>query len=999
MRKLNIAAATIAAMMLAAALPQAAFAAAQIPAGALTGAPAVAAPAAVPAVALPAVADPSPQGQVDDFVRPEPPANRIKSEYTYVSAPLAGTMKTTLVTVQLADKSAADTDAAVPMAAAQASLSAANGYWANATVGRVDISLTAARQLHKSAAKSTQTPAEIVDTVSQELGWTQGPYTALVMFIPGAYLNNGAAGMTYSNGNMGGRILMPQNSRLTTPVLTHEFGHALGMDHANSLLCGSGAMDVASGPYAGFADSTCSIKPYGDNLDLMGISHWDIMPEISASFWEMGRFGNGDEIANLGTVSAPRSVGLKPWAGTGANRAAKFTDPKSGEVYYLELRAPVGYDTAVAQAGNRGVKITQQGGGNSSILLPPDTRASAFNGYYSNTQAWQAGQTFTTHAGTRVSIDSVSNSAAAVTIRPPGAPPVGSFDSAATSVSSTGVFLKVGGWAVDQVTSSASTQAHVYVTAPDGTKTGYAFAADQPRADVNAALGISGNHGFQGSIALKAAGTYQACAFAIGAFENTALGCRTVALAGTPAPDGALDTVTTAMEAGQPKIKLRGWAADRGTPTASIPVHVYVTNPQGVTTGQAFTANQTRQDVNQALGITGAHGFGITLPVTGSGDYKVCAYGIAVSALPAAPNTALGCQTITAAVAEYPRGYLDSVTVSNARPSAALQVAGWAYDPGTPSASIPIHLYVTAPDGVTTVVKTTAIALRSDVNAAMKITGSHGYRATIPVTGTGIYRVCAYGIAVSALTKGNAFLGCQDASATAAEPPVGYVDDMSVDTTNPSAVITASGWSFERATPSASNAVHIYVTAPDGKTTGYAFTANQPRDDVNAAFSLTGRHGFKNSIPITQSGQYRVCAYGISVSPISAGNTLLGCRDLSARAAPAAMGYLDTVGLSGTTANKSVTATGWTVDPGFTSRSVPVNISVKSPDATSKSYKFTANVARPDVNAALNITGNHGYRTAVPISVRGKYTVCSYSPGISVLTSGVSQLGCKSIIY
>src|SRR6478736_8473360 len=129
LRKLNITATVIAAVMLAATLPQAAVAAVEVPAAGQVSAGALAPSAAMQTGAVPAVSDPSPQGQVDDFVRPEPPAGRAKSEYTYVSAPLAGTLKTTLVTVQLADKTAAETDAAVPMAAAKASLSAANRYW------------------------------------------------------------------------------------------------------------------------------------------------------------------------------------------------------------------------------------------------------------------------------------------------------------------------------------------------------------------------------------------------------------------------------------------------------------------------------------------------------------------------------------------------------------------------------------------------------------------------------------------------------------------------------------------------------------------------------------------------------------------------------------------------------------------------------------------------------------------------------------------------------
>jgi hypothetical protein len=193
--------------------------------------------------------------------------------------------------------------------------------------------------------------------------------------------------------------------------------------------------------------------------------------------------------------------------------------------------------------------------------------------------------------------------------------------------------------------------------------------------------------------------------------------------------------------------------------------------------------------------------------------------------------------------------------------------------------------------------------------------------------------------------------------------------------------------------------VHVYVTGPDGKTKGYPFTANGTRPDVNAAFSLPGNHGFQNSIPITLSGRYHVCAYGISVSPLSAGNTLLGCRDVVAQPAAPVRGYLDTARLSGTSTSKSIVATGWAMDPGFTSQSVPVRVTVKSPDASSKSYSAFASLARPDVNRALGVTGNHGYRAAIAIKARGKYTVCVSSAGAGVLRTGVSALGCQSLTY
>jgi hypothetical protein len=41
-----------------------------------------------------------------------------------------------------------------------------------------------------------------------------------------------------------------------------------------------------------------------------------------------------------------------------------------------------------------------------------------------------------------------------------------------------------------------------------------------------------------------------------------------------------------------------------------------------------------------------------------------------------------------------------------------------------------------------------------------------------------------------------------------------------------------------------------------------------------------GDHGFTSTVSITQRGQYEVCAYGVAVSKLSLGNSLLGCRTL-----------------------------------------------------------------------------------------------------------------------
>ena len=252
----------------------------------------------------------------------------------------------------------------------------------------------------------------MMNTITGELGWVANPYTALVVFVSTPTLSAGAYGAGWSYNGTSGRVIMPLPAPLTKSVLAHEFGHVLGLMHANSLQCGSGAQDVATRPDGSFADPSCSIREYGDTMDLMGVSQ-SSQPSISSTLWDFGGFGTGREILNVGKAGSSRTHTLTAWAGTTDNRALKFIDPVSGEIYYVELRLPVGYDAATAYGGNRGVKIIQQLGAGSLVLMP---NTQPFTGYYSTRHAWQAGQTFTTHAGTRVAINWITDTAASVTI-------------------------------------------------------------------------------------------------------------------------------------------------------------------------------------------------------------------------------------------------------------------------------------------------------------------------------------------------------------------------------------------------------------------------------------------------------------------------------------------------------------------------------------------------------------------------------------------------------
>ncbi|MEZ2389058.1 lysozyme [bacterium RCC_150] len=457
-----------------------------------------------------------------------------------------------------------------------------------------------------------------------------------------------------------------------------------------------------------------------------------------------------------------------------------------------------------------------------------------------------------------------------------GSPAKGYFDSLSLVRDTASAYLRVTGWSVDLSQPWVSTPVNISVTDPGNATNTYSFTANGYRPDVDSAFGYGPAHGFANNIQITKSGTYKVCATAVSVNGNVDLGCKSLQAAGVEPPIGSFDSLAQVRTPTDVSLRLTGWAIDRANPGTSSFADAYVTDPSGQTTGYRITANTTRTDVGTATGYGSNHGFDKSISLTKAGNYHVCMYAIGQYY-----NTGLGCKDITVGSNPPPKGYYDSIRISQAPGAANIVASGWAYDPTNPGASIPVHVYVQAPDGSNVGTAFTANQSRPDLNSAFGITGNHGFSASLGVKTTGTYTACAYAIAVAPLASGNSPLGCMSIQISNTPSPNGYLDAVGITTVSGQASIKATGWTYDPAVPGSSTPVHTYVTYPDGTRQGYAFSANLARPDVNNAFNITGNHGYSTQVPVTQRGRYTVCTYGIGIAQFSSGNVLLGCQSLN----------------------------------------------------------------------------------------------------------------------
>ncbi len=500
--------------------------------------------------------------------------------------------------------------------------------------------------------------------------------------------------------------------------------------------------------------------------------------------------------------------------------------------------------------------------------------------------------------------------------------PLGTID----VVSASGSYAFVAGWDFDPNASGVPTATHIYVNG-----VGYPFVADKARPDVNAAFGIDGAHGFAETVPLRE-GANEVCVWAIGVAyaNNTMLGCRTVQGAKPIPPYGSFDQ---AIASGA-SASVAGWAFDPSAPSQSIPVHVYVNG-----TGFAFTANKPRDDVNQAFGVTGQHGFVETISLR-PGPNSVCVFGIGI-----APNinTLFLCKTVMGPPLP-PSGTLDLLAVSGL----SAHLAGWAFDPNSSDVSIPVHIYV---NDVGTAY--TANLARPDVDSVFGITGQHGFDQTVALR-AGSNSICLYAIGVT--FDNNTQFACRDVQANAAQAGVQRLAS-SQGPGGATATVTPIPIPIPTPTPTPTSTPAV---APPTTLSAPPSMSHTPT--AVTAPTASSVPGTASTAPAASTG----VSGAVSTNPIAA--TPFGTVAATPTSAASARGALDGM----TTTNQGWTARGWAFDPGRPAAPIRVGLSVNG-----VVWDIAADLPRSDVNGAQGLTGAHGFEMPVTLAL-GHNEVCLF---------------------
>ena len=193
---------------------------------------------------------------------------------------------------------------------------------------------------------------DIITEVEQMLiadGYTPAEYDTVLYYV---YTTGNCYG---GHAELGGRIIWYGDYSSVVyedakAQIAHEYGHILGVDHANIIDCNAEAI--------AFYDS-CSVVSYQDFYSLMGLAY-DLFHFNSVHKYYLGWFRQ-NEIVALDLPSRPVThvTQLHAVEGTERDKPMLIKIPKqdSGEYYYLSYKTATGFDVSLPTSELNGVKI------------------------------------------------------------------------------------------------------------------------------------------------------------------------------------------------------------------------------------------------------------------------------------------------------------------------------------------------------------------------------------------------------------------------------------------------------------------------------------------------------------------------------------------------------------------------------------------------------------------------------------------------------------------